>query len=80
VAKVPNREIVVVQISAGNDKLDGKTLRESGLREEYGVIILAIQRGEQYITELKWETVLRQNDKLYVFGDPMRIYKMNELL
>lgn len=77
---IPDREIAVVRISEGNETLHGKTIRDSGIREDYGVLVLAIQRGEQYLTDLKWDTVLRKKDKLYVFGDPMKIYHLNEVL
>jgi len=49
-------------------------------RTNFNVTVLAIKRGEQYITEVKPEEVIKQGDILYVFGRPDDIIKINKLL
>lgn len=48
--------------------LAGRTIAESGLRAEYGVTVLAVQRGAETIGNPVGATVLEAGDALFVIG------------
>jgi CPA2 family monovalent cation:H+ antiporter-2 len=47
---------------------DGKTIAELGLRHDYGVSVLAIQRGEQTISNPGADETINAGDVLYYLG------------
>lgn len=53
---------------ASTSDLCGLSLREAGIRARYGVTIVGIQRGEERITRLSPDEVLRDGDLLVVMG------------
>lgn len=58
--------------------LDGKTLRESRLREE-GLMVLGIHRGEhEYIGTPTPECALRRGDVLLIYGHQDALARLNE--
>ena len=77
---IPNMEIATILVQHMNNKIIGKSIYESGLRKEYGITILAIKRGEKYITSIGSEEVIHQDDTLYLFGTPENILKVNTFL
>jgi K+/H+ antiporter YhaU regulatory subunit KhtT len=63
-------DIIISEESA----LAGKTIRESGIRSESGVLILAIAHpGEQRSTNPSPETVIRAGDELIVMGTSKQV-------
>ena len=77
---IPDMEIATILVQHMNNKIIGKTIYKSGLRKEYGVTILAIKRGEKYITSIGSEEVIKPDDTLYLFGTPDNIIKVNTYL
>ncbi|MFV8224344.1 cation:proton antiporter [Christiangramia aquimixticola] len=77
---IPNREIVTLKVNRDNHQIVGKTIEESGIRKNYNVTILAIQRERRYLTEITTETTIQQGDLLYLFGHPGYINHLNTLL
>ena len=75
---VPEMEIAVVHVQQGRNRIVGKSLEESGLREAFGVTVLAIRRGNSYITKIRGEEVILQDDRIYLFGRPEDILKLNQ--
>lgn len=75
---IPDMTIATLPVMQNNNKVVGKTIEESNLRAEYGVNILAIKRGNIYITEIKPTTLILQDDVLFVFGRPDNITWINK--
>ena len=62
----------------GNNKIVGKSIMEAGIRTNYGITVLAIKRGSEYVTDITRETVVLQDDILYIFGQPDNIIRINK--
>ena len=75
---IPDMTIATLPVMQSNNKVVGKTISESNLRAEYGVNILAIKRGNKFITEIKPNTMILQDDILFVFGRPNNISWINK--
>jgi len=75
---IPDMTIATLHVVQSNNKVVGKTISESNLRAEYSVNILAIKRGNKYITEIKSNTQILQDDILFVFGRPNNISWINK--
>jgi len=75
---IPDMTIATLPVMQSHNKVVGKTIAESNLRVEYGVNILAIKRGNKYITEIKPTTLILQDDILFVFGRPQNISWINK--
>lgn len=65
-------EIVTLEIREGST-LAGHTLRESSLRRLYGVSVLAIRRGETFISNPRADERLEASDQVVVLGLPEEI-------
>ncbi|MCE1201379.1 MAG: cation:proton antiporter [Bacteroidia bacterium] len=77
---IPEMVIATLPVQRGGNKIVGRTLRESGLRSRYEVTVLAIRRGQQYITNISPDTTIETDDMLYLFGHPENIAKVNSFL
>lgn len=75
---IPNMEIASLNVLQGNNSVVGKSLEDSEIRSEYEVTVLAIKRGTEYLTKLPPDTTIRQDDVLYVFGEPQNIARLNQ--
>ncbi|OQA01101.1 MAG: Glutathione-regulated potassium-efflux system protein KefC [Bacteroidetes bacterium ADurb.Bin408] len=75
---IPDMTIATLPVLQSHNKVVGKTIAESNIRVEYGVNILAIKRGNRYITEIKPSTEILQDDILFVFGRPNNITWINK--
>ena len=77
---IPNKEIVTIKVQRDNHKIVGKSIEESGIGKNYRVTLLAIQRENQYLTEISPQTAIKQGDLLYLFGHPNNINHLNKML
>ncbi|MBM3435077.1 MAG: potassium transporter KefB [Bacteroidetes bacterium] len=75
--KIPDVEIATLPVKQGKNLIVGKTIKASGIRSNYGVTVLAVKRGEKYLTNVSPELKICQDDVLYVFGTPESIIKLN---
>ena len=71
-------EIATVHVTQGKNKIVGKSLNSSALRSDYGVTLLAIKRGKDYITDIDSDNMILQDDVLYLLGDPDHILLVNK--
>ncbi len=67
-------ELVIMSSS----QLAGLTVAQSGLREQFGVTLLGIQRGSQYILENFTRQTLQAGDALLVQGSWENITRLDE--
>lgn len=58
------------------DSLVDKPLKESGLRENYGVTVMALKRGKQLIVSPSPDEFLLKNDILVVIGENENLHKL----
>jgi CPA2 family monovalent cation:H+ antiporter-2 len=78
VVHISDMEIATLPVQQGKNRIVGKSIGESGIRSNFGVSVLAIRRGEEYITDITTETMVAQNDVLYILGMPDDIIRMNK--
>ncbi|QED36558.1 potassium transporter KefB [Antarcticibacterium arcticum] len=77
---IPNKEIVTLSVQRRNNNIVGKSIEQSGIGKNYGVTVLTIKRGANYITNINNTTVIEQGDLLYLFGNPTNINQLNQLI
>jgi voltage-gated potassium channel len=64
-----------VRVDAGAP-LIGQSLVGARLRDEYGVVVVAIRRDGAYLPNPRGEEVLRTGDVLILIGDPRQVARM----
>lgn len=64
-----NEAISIVELSAPKNVI-GKTLIESKLRQKYGVVVVAIRRGDKVISLPMADELIRRGDILVLLGAP----------
>lgn len=74
---IPGLEIATLPVTIGRSKVVGKTIAEIALRERYGITVLAIRRGERYITNVNGSARILTDDLLYLLGAPDNIVKLD---
>jgi CPA2 family monovalent cation:H+ antiporter-2 len=77
---IPDMEIAALPVQQGNNIIVGKRIKDTGLREKYGITILAINRQGKFIKEIRGVEVIRQDDVMYVIGGPDQIVELNRHL
>ncbi|MBC8436136.1 MAG: cation:proton antiporter [Bacteroidetes bacterium] len=77
---IPHIRIYSIQVQCENNRVVGKSVEESGLRREFCINLLAIQRGQKYITQIEADTEIHMDDVLYLLGTPENISKVNKFL
>lgn len=77
---IPDLEISSLRVSQARNDVVGKDLASADLRRRFGVNLLAIHRSNRYLTLLTPETVIEQDDLLYVVGTPGQIAELNQYL
>ncbi len=75
---IPDINITSLKVQSDNNNIVGRKIRDANIRLEHSINILAIQRNEQYITHIEADTVIYQDDILYLAGSPEAIAAFNE--
>jgi CPA2 family monovalent cation:H+ antiporter-2 len=57
-----------LRVQFSNPRIVNKTVEDANLREQFGITLLAIKRQNNLIEEIQADTILKQDDVLYVFG------------
>lgn len=60
-----------------HNRLKGKTIRESGIREETDGLVVGIERGGDRILNPSSQTILEWGDILWIVGNRRKIRKLN---
>lgn len=71
--RVPEKGLYTLRVECGNNSVVGRSLFESQIRQRFGVTVLAIRRGNEYITDFSDDTQILQGDLLYLFATPDQI-------
>ncbi|PIK18719.1 sodium:proton antiporter [Prevotella intermedia] len=71
---IEKREMVLHQIVlSANNPFIGKSLRESGIREEYNCMVVGVDEGQTHITLISPSRCLEEGDILWVVGEKENI-------
>jgi CPA2 family monovalent cation:H+ antiporter-2 len=65
---IPDATFVSLVVNQSKNDIVGMKLKESNLRENYNINVIAIKREDIFNTNIKPDEVILQGDKLYVFG------------
>jgi len=77
--EIPEREIVTLKVNEDLAyALHGKSLQQWDFRGRFQITVLAIQRGDQYITEELYKAQIEKGDLLYLFGRADDMYRFNQ--
>lgn len=77
--EIPEREIVTLRVNEELAyELKGKTLQECDFRGRFQITVLAIKRGDNYITEELYKAHIQKGDLLYLFGRADDMYRFNK--
>ncbi|MCD8511857.1 MAG: TrkA C-terminal domain-containing protein [Bacillus sp. (in: Bacteria)] len=63
-----------------NANLIGKTMRDSNIKEKFGVTIVAIKRGEEIISNPELNEEFQSEDLLLVFGTSEQLAKFGKVV
>jgi len=77
---IPNIRIYSIQVQCEDNRIVGRSVVDSGLRKEFYITLLAIQRGQKYITHIEANTEIRRDDVLYLLGTPENISRVSKYL
>lgn len=77
---IPHIRIYSVQVDCEDNRIVGKTMEESRIRRDFYVTLIAIKRGQKYITHIEPTTVIKQDDILYLIGTPDHIAQVSKYL
>jgi len=75
---LPNIEIVTIRIESSSH-VTGQTLYELMLRKNYGITLVAIQRGDELIEHPDSHVSLHSGDIAYIMGRPEQIEKSYDI-
>lgn len=80
VNQLPELNIVNLHVMADSGSVVGKTIKDSDIRNKFGVSILAIIRNEKMINKITLDEKILQNDTLYISGDNEHIEEFNKAI
>ncbi|MGI6223138.1 MAG: cation:proton antiporter [Prevotella sp.] len=66
-----------ITISKGS-RLVGKTLRESGIRDVYGCIVVGLEEGKESLTPVEPSRQFEEGDMLWIVGEQEALEKIEE--
>ncbi|NTW23541.1 MAG: potassium transporter KefB [Lentimicrobium sp.] len=77
---IPDMVIATLPVQRGVNRIVGKTIVESGLKDKFNVTVLAIRRQNRYLTTISPQMIIETDDMLYLFGSPDKIAEVNRYL
>ena len=75
---IPDMMIAALPVQQDNGRIVGKTIRDSKIKEQFNLNVLAIRREKKYITKIDADMVIKTDDMLYLFGSPENISRINK--
>lgn len=77
---IPNFNIAAIVAERANPVFGGEGLAKSGLKQKFGIQLLAIKRGKEYIYDIQGDTTIETDDVLYVVGRKPNIQDLHRQL
>lgn len=78
--QLPNIQLSAIKVEHDSNPIVGKKVLESDLRNNYGINLVAMKRGDDISTDITKDTVVKVDDVLYVFGHPDKIKDFHKLV
>ncbi|CAN5456111.1 monovalent cation:proton antiporter family protein [soil metagenome] len=78
--ELPEVQIATLNVQKSKNNIIGKPIIESKIRQSYGITVVGIKRDDKIISEITPETLILQDDLIYVFGKYDDIEKFNDLI
>jgi len=75
---IPDMMIAALPVQQDDGRIVGKTIRDSRIREQFNLNVLAIRRDKKYITKIDPEMKIKTDDMLYLFGSTESITRINK--
>ncbi|HOT02793.1 MAG TPA: monovalent cation:proton antiporter family protein [Methanolinea sp.] len=77
--RIPQVEVQTMEVVSAS-RVNGKDLKELKVRNDYGVSVLAVERGEEIITNPDGEFRVQAGDRLVVIGKPEQLTLFAEVV
>jgi CPA2 family monovalent cation:H+ antiporter-2 len=77
---IPNKEVATLHVQHGNNDIAGQSIGASGIGKNYNVTVLAIKRGNKYISDIQPTTNIEIDDLIYIFGTSKNINALNKVV
>ena len=76
-AEAPNLEVKFIHFAIGEKSpIAGKRLEDTRLREDYGALLVAVQRGEDEYVSPTPDLKFAPGDILWIVGDPKQLSRL----
>lgn len=76
--RIPDFKVTCVTINKDSGKIVGKSIKDSNIRVEFGINILAISRKDKMIYDIDSDEILLQGDLVFIHGKPQNVDKFHE--
>ncbi|MBS0011099.1 MAG: cation:proton antiporter [Bacteroidales bacterium] len=76
--KIPDFKVTCVTVNRDSGKIVGKSIKDSHIRAEYGINILAISRNDKMIYDISPDEMILQNDLVFVHGKPENVDRFHK--
>lgn len=73
--RIPDFKVTCVSINKDSGKIVGKSIKESNIRAEYGINVLAISRKDEMIYNISPDEIILQDDLVFIHGKPENVDK-----
>jgi CPA2 family monovalent cation:H+ antiporter-2 len=77
---IPDFNIAAIVAERARPVFGGQGLAKSGMKNKFGIQLLAIKRGDEYIYDIQGDTVIETDDVLYVVGKKPNIQELHRQL
>ena len=75
--EMPNLDVKFIHFAIGEQSpIVGQRLESTRLREDYGALLVAVQRGEDDFISPTPDLLFKSGDILWIVGDPKQLSKL----
>ena len=63
-------------VITGESPFNGKSIRESGIRDKYKCVVVGLERGTASLRNPESDTIFKSGDLVWVVGEEMNVYEL----
>lgn len=63
-------------VITGESPFNGKSIRESGIRDKYKCVVVGVERGTASLRNPEADTIFESGDLVWVVGEEMNVYEL----
>jgi len=78
--ELPDIEVASLRVQTSDTDIVGKPLLESGIRQRFSVMVVAIKREHETLLNINAQTYLKRGDIVYIIGKPADVMCFNNYL